>query len=532
VTRRRSVPRDEGGQILIMAAAALILMVFCAALGVDIGGRAEVRRTDQKIADMAALDAVRNLSSDATTLGLAQQSASRNSFVDGQCAGQPLSITRGVWSTSFTPLSQEPGSAIPNAVEVTLCSAYKDFFTTGSAQLNGTAIAMNEAGAQFQIGSTLVQLTPLNGLLGDLGAGGTSLSLVGYNGLVGGNVTLAALGNALNTDLNLSLVTPTQILDATVTEGQLLEVAASLLSNAGESQAVVAVANAILASQNAGSKETFSIGQILGIEQGNGVGLGTTLNLGNLVNGGAYLANGKAGLSVPLTVGIPDLASATVNITGIVPAAASGFGPASTIGNSPGTPPTDWAQDTQVTVGFTLTIGDGALASLTLPLTLTVGGATGTLTSIDGCTSSAVSPTDIHVYTSFNDVGLAVGAASVNVLGAGIVSLTGTASIPSNAETATLDYPANFSPSGTAVTVNGSLGTPVVTLTPTLPLGLLTPIVQPILNTLVNTLVPGVLGSVVSAVDSDLNSLLGLDIGNASLLGLPTPMCTFPTLVQ
>ena len=70
--------RSERGAITIVAAAFLTVLVFAAALSVDIGGRVQEIRRAQATADLAALDASRDLSSDAATQDLAWRSALRN----------------------------------------------------------------------------------------------------------------------------------------------------------------------------------------------------------------------------------------------------------------------------------------------------------------------------------------------------------------------------------------------------------------------------------------------------------------------
>ncbi|MEA3075441.1 MAG: hypothetical protein QOF60_349, partial [Actinomycetota bacterium] len=59
--RRIGRARDERGAMLVLAATGLVLAMIFSALAIDIGFLAADKRTDQKIADMAALDASRNL---------------------------------------------------------------------------------------------------------------------------------------------------------------------------------------------------------------------------------------------------------------------------------------------------------------------------------------------------------------------------------------------------------------------------------------------------------------------------------------
>ena len=67
--------RDERGAMLILAAVGLVLAMIFAALAIDIGFLAADKRTDQKFADLAALDASRDLTN---IQALADASVARN----------------------------------------------------------------------------------------------------------------------------------------------------------------------------------------------------------------------------------------------------------------------------------------------------------------------------------------------------------------------------------------------------------------------------------------------------------------------
>ncbi len=52
---------DEAGSVLVLSIVGLTIAVIATALSVDIGRLAQERRRNQRVADMAALDAVRTL---------------------------------------------------------------------------------------------------------------------------------------------------------------------------------------------------------------------------------------------------------------------------------------------------------------------------------------------------------------------------------------------------------------------------------------------------------------------------------------
>ncbi len=54
-------PDRERGSILVLSSVGLVLAMVATALSVDLGRLAQERRKNQKVADLAALDAVRVL---------------------------------------------------------------------------------------------------------------------------------------------------------------------------------------------------------------------------------------------------------------------------------------------------------------------------------------------------------------------------------------------------------------------------------------------------------------------------------------
>ena len=99
--------------MLVLVAGGMVLFMVCAALAVDLGVLAHQIRVDQKVADLAALDAVRVLPTDPTTA--AQQSALRNSFPENP--GDALSV---MWGPSRTgPWSSDASPCCPPLVLIT-----------------------------------------------------------------------------------------------------------------------------------------------------------------------------------------------------------------------------------------------------------------------------------------------------------------------------------------------------------------------------------------------------------------------------
>src|SRR4051794_14369710 len=90
---RRMKARSERGAILVMAIPALLVCIAAAALGIDVGRIAVDKRSDQRVADLAAPDPARPIGDilnptnragyDPAAQPAAVASAARNNFVVG-----------------------------------------------------------------------------------------------------------------------------------------------------------------------------------------------------------------------------------------------------------------------------------------------------------------------------------------------------------------------------------------------------------------------------------------------------------------
>lgn len=510
MTQWRARAGDDRGAIAVLAAFAMTVFLFAAALAIDIGGRVEETRREQAVADLAALDAARDLSSDAGTQDLAWRSALRNG-IDHTVAGNSVTAVRGVVSNGvFTATGVNP-----TAVQVTVGTAYSDFFGGGVANLQRSAVAVTGSGeAQFWIGSTLVDINA------GLGRFGGTLTLVGYNGLATGNVTLGALKTALG----FSAATPDQFLASTASVAQLVNASATLL-NAGNPTASAALTT--LGTQIAGtfnSTNTITVGQAVGIATGQGAAFASSVNLLQMVTGGIQVANQKAGLSVSLAVSLPGLAGASVSFSGITPPTISPYGPV-------GITATNNQVTATLTVSVNVSVAGLSISSVQLPLSLILGGATGILSAID-CTG--VTPNDIKLATDFKDVNATISNGVVYgpvVLGVPTVlgSVAGTVTVPSADTSGTVvNDPANFVPNQAPVTVSSNFGSATASLTTNLTL---TPLLDTTTSAAIAAVLDPILPSLLSTISSGLQSSYGIHIGNASYLGIQAA-CNVVRLAQ
>lgn len=409
----RTGRRNERGAILVLSAVGVVLAILASALAIDLGFLAHEIRVDQKVADLAALDAVRALPTDPTAS--AQASATRNQFPYTQ-AGYGLVVQwapskAGPWSTNAADL------ASAGAVRVTATSPHTNYFpfVPGGQSKSRSAIAALEDRAQFSVGSKLATLNPtdntalnkmMTAILGTSPA--INLNVVSYQGLAGGTVSLADLVAA-----DPSLGSPNSLLTSSITVKKLAQATVSALNNkaaGGDTAAAAAATPLATFASNISSTLMVRLGDILDIEQPAdpaSVAANTQFNVFDLVTGAgeAGMFNGTNAVTIPnFTLGIAGLVTATLKLTIIEPPKISAFGPAR-YDTTTGTWVTT-ATTAQVKVELTtdISVGScgllGTCVQMNMPLVLSAAKATGSLTDVRCPSNSPTRQADINVVTS------------------------------------------------------------------------------------------------------------------------------------
>lgn len=403
--RRR---RDERGSVLILATVGLVLAIISAALAIDLGFLAHEVRVDQKVADLAALDAVRVLPADPTAA--AQASATRNGF-PYSAAGYALVVRwgpskTGPWSSDASTL----GTA--TAVQVSATSPHQNFFpfVAGGQTKTRSAVAAVDDKAQFSVGSKLGELDSgddtnldrvMTAILGTSPA--VNLTVVGYQGLAGGSVSLADLVAA-----DPSLGTPDTLLTSSITVRRLAQATLTALNNKGDAASLAAATPLGTFANNIDTSLKVKLVDILSVEQPadpGSVAAEAQFNVFDLITGAgmAGVSDGTHFVNVPnMTVTVPGLASASMKLTVIEPPRISAFGPAryDTATNS-------WvttARTAQVRVELTSHIVTCDLLNncvdLRMPLMVSAAKATGSLIDIRCPSGSITREADIEVVTT------------------------------------------------------------------------------------------------------------------------------------
>jgi uncharacterized membrane protein len=386
----------------VLSTAGIVLAMIAGALAVDIGFLAEEARRNQKVADLAALDAIRVLPADPTS---AARTSACNLKTDLVRPGNGFPCTEPGYSlvvewaaTKAGPWSQAAGAlSSATAVRVTAISPHtnKFPFVPGGQTTTRRGIAATEDRAQFSIGSNLATLDTsdtnnLNRVLNAMFGSATSVNMnvVGYQGLSTASVSLSDLITATP-----SLGTPDELLAAPLTAKRLAQLMVVALNNKGDAASLTAATLLGNFAGNITTATTFKLSDILSIEQPanpGSVAAATQFNVLDLLTGAgqAAVSNGTGFVDVPgLTVSVAGLGATTLRLTIIEPPQISAFGPAR-YDTATGTWATR-AQTAQVKVDLTtrITVGScgGLLATCVdwqLPLKVSAAQAEGSLTDV------------------------------------------------------------------------------------------------------------------------------------------------------
>jgi uncharacterized membrane protein len=462
--RAERAKRDERGAVLILSVGGLILALVASALAVDLGRQANEKKTDQLIADLAALDAARELEplllsvpgvdvalTVANVQQAAEDSAERNGF-DADAEGHDVVAELG---TTDAQNQFTPGGTSPDAVKVTVTSVIPYVFDMGERTLSATAIAKMSSGggpgspgtdpttgtgnttpgtpggarAGFDLGSALASFStdaasvPVVNRIFSQMIGGNA-DVVSWSGLGNANVGLAALRQEL-ANLGTSAGTPQELMASDLTLNRLFTATANVLDQQGTSEATAAAnlfrgsAGIIAQSTNT---TTFKLGEIMEFDQGGGDTIADgNIKVRHLVVAAAEAANGDNVISVPdAGVTVPGVSRTSVALQ-IVEPRKYVFGPEGMSGETAQikltvTPTLDFSpsipllSDPKVTGNF--------------PFLLQSAGAKGTIDTIN-CTSP----------------GLTVGVDTRPVTGAGSAALRVTQRLPLVGQVDVLDVP-------------------------------------------------------------------------------------------
>ena len=474
--------RDQRGVILVMAVPGLVLAMIATALSVDIGRQVFEKREIQKVADLAALDAVRDI---ANVQSAAEASAGRNGF-DPAATGNSLLAERGSIDANRA-FSVDPAG---DSVRVTVSTVVDYIFRSGSREVTAKAVAQRPLPtppttttptttvttttvptgpvpvAGFTIGTTLASVdtsksTLLNAVLGQwlkgaASAGGTA-DVVGWQGLATSKLTLGALRDRLELlDAGVQFGTVDQLLAADLTVAKLAQATANALNASGNSNASLYAGPAGIVAQ-ATNTATFKLGQMIEVAAGAGdAALATEFNAFQLLTGSAMLANGTNLVSVPnIGVTLSGIGTTSLSLK-VIEGLKTYIGPA---GGSVSTGQVEMT--ITPTLNRPLSVGGlvGARLTGTFPLTVTAAGGTGTLSTITCSSPGGIRvAANLKPFSTSTSTNLTVSATVLfaQVPVATVATTGGLAAVDPTPENVDFAYAGEFTPTAAAKRVGTS----------------------------------------------------------------------------
>ena len=457
--------REERGSILILSTVGVVVAIISAALAVDLGRLAQEKRFDQKVADMAALDASRDL---ANACARAKVTVQRNNYDPAglDCIDPAHNPTKDVVIGRIAggTFTADPTG---DTVQVKVSSPFKAAFpfVSGPDRVSVKAAASVRKDAGFSIGSSVARVNAgfkspvlnrtLERLLGG-SAGSLTLDAAGYQGLSAGNLTLGEIRS------QMGFATINELLAADIKVRDFLDAMAVVLQG---DTVLAAQINQIKSVTD--SSQTFKLGDIIYVDQGVGEKAASgKVNVLQMIVAAAEVAN-----KTNFAAGCVDVPNALDN------ALVTGVGRVGTdlcikvtegpkiyvgpVGGSRSTSQVEITFDATINVPITLPLPLGNLlkAEGSLPVKITAGGAAGTLTEIRCSANPGITVTvDTQAArTSVNGtVDLKVAATPLVVAAAG-VSVTGSATgVAQTGTVMSFLHPNEFSPPAPSKTTPSS----------------------------------------------------------------------------
>lgn len=337
--------RKQKGAIIVFLALCMTFLVSLLAV-VDVGFMYLTKREFQKSADLAAMAGANRL---AMATGVADPCAAATAAAEANAQsnlnqpaipkGITVTVTCGEWNPALgaDPFDTSADAAL-NAVRVTVSGEPFNFFMSNLLGIENHPIsaeataAANQAIAQLAIRSTLASIDTersrlLNAVVGGLLGGKIELEAFHWEGLLNSEVDLLTYLDFIALELELDVGSYDQVLGSQVALGDLLGAAVNLLEQAPNQasgstkhlgDALSGLLELLELRKNVdlpGLSPLLSLGELLGISTGTPVSaLDLGLNLLDLVQGGAMLANGSNVVDLELPVVIPGVASVKLQV--------------------------------------------------------------------------------------------------------------------------------------------------------------------------------------------------------------------------
>jgi uncharacterized membrane protein len=376
---------DDHGNIAIMGAGLMTLVIGCAALGVDLGSIFADRRRAQSAADLAAMVAAGNLNN-------ATSAASATVVKNNYPASALVAVELGTYTPNSAVSPQArfvtPAIGAANAARVTLKTQTPLYFAryfTGTSQftIGTSATASSTALASFGIGSRLAAVNNglLNAILGGMLGTTLSLSVMDYQALANARIDAFDFLSALATRANLTGATYNDVLTSNIKVADIIAAALTTQQAAnGGNSATTALST--ISQALAGLSSKIMPGSMIGVgpygtlATGQKPKIGMSLALLDLVSATGQVANGTHQIAASANLGLPGIASASLTVTIGERPVGSGWVTLGAQGASVHTAQTRLLLSVQLA-------GSGSVAAVNLPIYVEIASGTATLNAVN-----------------------------------------------------------------------------------------------------------------------------------------------------
>lgn len=323
--------RNQRGGITVMTGALLFLALVCMVLVIDSGRLYLAKRSLQRIADVAAMEAVARSGTcsvsapqGVTATPFALESALRNGYASD--AFHTLVATCGNVIVVNAQREFEE-DAEGRAIRVVLthdvpASLVAGGLFAGRVVLQAQAIASRGVplAALTLRTSTAALNTDQSPLLGALLGQNLSLSALAWDGLLNTRVDLndllfelQDLLNLPGDEINLTVLDTEKVLAADASLVNLVDATINVLQKGGGTGDVVVATTALQALRLTIGPTIVNLGELISVQGGTqSAGLTSQLNLFDLIQGSILLANSDSALAANLPVAVPGLG--TINL--------------------------------------------------------------------------------------------------------------------------------------------------------------------------------------------------------------------------
>lgn len=320
--------RTERGNVAVLFALVLPVVLLAGAFAVDEGSLYLERRQAQAVADLAAIAAATDPSK---ALDTAFRTFQANGLIGGTLSiddpsiqvrsGRPVEVVTGRYKAApelSVSARFSPGGTPPNAVQVTYRKTGTLFLARPwqtAPEISVAALATATPQASFSVGSRLASLNGgvANALLKSLLGTSATLDVMSYNALLDANVDLLDFLEAMNQKLNLSAVTYGDVLKAAASRGAIAGALATLLNGTAKTAATT-ISTTIADTGTIPLSKLLDLGPLSSLKLGAEAGYSAGVSALELLNAAAVIAGNGKQIDLNVGVSLPGLAGLKLTV--------------------------------------------------------------------------------------------------------------------------------------------------------------------------------------------------------------------------